>query len=259
MSNKTPQPLWRKISEVIKSKIISGEYSLGQTLPSETDLGAMMGVSQGTARRALAELERAGIVTRAQGRGTVVSRNSIHTNLLKSNQNIIINTPIYSKDASIEELGILTCMTVVFQGGKNWIPIAFDRFVENPPSEIEIESSNDETIFQFILGDNEDSNLHDYIIHAFDERQACIYYGSLEILTKNIIEGGANGIKVWARMGDKTYRVGLARLSGCVFIIIFSATSAYSAGQNIAGIADYVSKIGGYVIEAIVEKKQNIE
>lgn len=42
-------------------------------LPSEGDLGAELGVSQGTARKALIDLERRGIVRRRQGVGTFVT------------------------------------------------------------------------------------------------------------------------------------------------------------------------------------------
>ena len=42
-------------------------------LPSEADLGAELGVSQGTVRKALIDLERSGVVVRQQGRGTFVA------------------------------------------------------------------------------------------------------------------------------------------------------------------------------------------
>lgn len=42
-------------------------------IPSEPDLGAELGVSQGTARKALIDLERRGIVRRRQGVGTFVT------------------------------------------------------------------------------------------------------------------------------------------------------------------------------------------
>ena len=47
--------------------------SPGAVLPSERELCDEFNVSRGTARQALAELEKAGIVYRKQGRGTFVS------------------------------------------------------------------------------------------------------------------------------------------------------------------------------------------
>lgn len=79
MNEMTPLPLWRRVTDQILARIVSGELKPGVMLPSETDLGREMGVSQGTARRALAELERRGIVQRQQGRGTVVATTTPQT------------------------------------------------------------------------------------------------------------------------------------------------------------------------------------
>lgn len=68
-----PQPLYRRVYQTILDRIVRGELGPGAMLPSETDLGAELGVSQGTARKALMELEQRGIVQRSQGRGTFVA------------------------------------------------------------------------------------------------------------------------------------------------------------------------------------------
>lgn len=73
MDDIPPLPLWRRVAEDIVARVVQGELKPGVMLPSETDLGREMGVSQGTARRALAHLERRGIVERRQGRGTVIA------------------------------------------------------------------------------------------------------------------------------------------------------------------------------------------
>ena len=65
-------PLWRRTRDAIIARIVAGEFGAGSMLPSEPELGAQLGVSQGTARKALSELERAGVVERRQGRGTFV-------------------------------------------------------------------------------------------------------------------------------------------------------------------------------------------
>ena len=66
-------PLWRRARDAIVRRILSGEFPAGAMLPSEGELGAQLGVSQGTARKALTELERSGVVERRQGRGTFVA------------------------------------------------------------------------------------------------------------------------------------------------------------------------------------------
>ncbi|MBO6756318.1 MAG: GntR family transcriptional regulator [Roseibium sp.] len=67
------RPLYRVVIDTIVERIASGALPPGAMLPSETQLGAELGVSQGTARKALGELERRGLVQRAQGRGTFVT------------------------------------------------------------------------------------------------------------------------------------------------------------------------------------------
>lgn len=67
------EPLYRSVYNTIIKRITEGEYAPGSMLPSEFDLGAELSVSQGTARKALIELELKGIVKRRQGRGTFVT------------------------------------------------------------------------------------------------------------------------------------------------------------------------------------------
>ncbi|WP_420405165.1 GntR family transcriptional regulator [Nisaea sp.] len=66
-------PLYKYVIETLIDRIASGELAPGIMLPSEADLGAELGVSQGTARKALIDLERRGIVRRRQGVGTFVA------------------------------------------------------------------------------------------------------------------------------------------------------------------------------------------
>ncbi len=68
-----PLPLYRQVEDEILSRIISGALAAGAMLPSEAELGAELGVSPGTARKALAELERRGVLERRQGKGTFVT------------------------------------------------------------------------------------------------------------------------------------------------------------------------------------------
>ncbi len=67
------EPLYKTVIGTLIDRIISGELVPGAMLPSEHDLGAELGVSQGTARKALEELERRGIIKRRQGVGSFVA------------------------------------------------------------------------------------------------------------------------------------------------------------------------------------------
>lgn len=67
------EPLYRFVFNKIVSRIADGTHPPGAMLPSEIDIGHDLNVSQGTARKALIELERKGIIERRQGRGTFVA------------------------------------------------------------------------------------------------------------------------------------------------------------------------------------------
>lgn len=61
-----------RVATKIRAQIESGELPPGRKIPSEAELVAAHGVSRGTVRRALAELEKQGIVESVQGVGRYV-------------------------------------------------------------------------------------------------------------------------------------------------------------------------------------------
>lgn len=75
MIRNTPRrlPLYAQIKSVLIRRIGEGEWPATQALPSEWELAAQLGVSQGTVRKALSELVAQGVLTRMQGRGTYVA------------------------------------------------------------------------------------------------------------------------------------------------------------------------------------------
>ncbi|MBP3439517.1 MAG: GntR family transcriptional regulator [Sutterella sp.] len=67
------QTLTDKVGKEILSRITSGKWPAGYTLPSELELADLFDVSQGTVRRALRNLVDCGILIRQQGKGTFVA------------------------------------------------------------------------------------------------------------------------------------------------------------------------------------------
>jgi len=65
--------LYQAVFDGIIERIVGGDYAPGTMLPNEFDIAANFGVSQGTARKALTELEKKRIVERRQGKGTFVT------------------------------------------------------------------------------------------------------------------------------------------------------------------------------------------
>lgn len=70
--NFTRQPLFLQVYETLAQRIVSGEWTPGRPIPSETELARELGVSAGTLRKAFEMLEAAHLVERHQGRGTFV-------------------------------------------------------------------------------------------------------------------------------------------------------------------------------------------
>lgn len=68
------RPLYRQVREVLVKRIADGIWQAGQLLPSEPEIAADLGVSQGTVRKALDEMTAENLVVRRQGRGTYVAR-----------------------------------------------------------------------------------------------------------------------------------------------------------------------------------------
>jgi GntR family transcriptional regulator len=66
------RPLYAKVREQLVERIRSGTWKPGQLIPSEFEIAAEFGVSQGTARKAISALAAERLVMRQQGRGTFV-------------------------------------------------------------------------------------------------------------------------------------------------------------------------------------------
>jgi GntR family transcriptional regulator len=64
---------YRQIYRSIADRIASGDLSAGDRLQGERDLSVVLGVGRTTVRRALAELERDGLIESLPGRGTFVA------------------------------------------------------------------------------------------------------------------------------------------------------------------------------------------
>jgi GntR family transcriptional regulator len=80
-------PLYHQIKEHITRQVVSGRWKSGHALPSEPDLCSHFGVSRGTLRRALGDLENQGLIVRHQGRGTFVAKPKFEGSVLGSYRN----------------------------------------------------------------------------------------------------------------------------------------------------------------------------
>src|SRR5947208_15918233 len=77
-------PDYQRIQASVREQIDSGQLKVGDSVSSERELARVHQVSLMTARHALAELEREGVVERRRGAGTFVAPPRIHFNKLMS-------------------------------------------------------------------------------------------------------------------------------------------------------------------------------
>jgi GntR family transcriptional regulator len=68
------RPLYRQVRDALIRRIVDRVWLPGEPLPSEMQLAADLGVSQGTVRKALDAMAAENLVVRRQGRGTYVAR-----------------------------------------------------------------------------------------------------------------------------------------------------------------------------------------
>ncbi len=81
LSKNTPVPLYLQVKNVIETEIRDGKFGQDGRLPSERELCERFGVSRMTARQALKELERDGLVFSRVGKGTFVNEPKIEQQL----------------------------------------------------------------------------------------------------------------------------------------------------------------------------------
>ena len=65
--------LYQTVIDFINNQISSGELSIGDLIPSESQLSKLLGVSVGTVRKAIDKLENTKVLYRQHGKGTYIS------------------------------------------------------------------------------------------------------------------------------------------------------------------------------------------
>ena len=72
-------PLYRQIKALLTRSLQGGEWRPGEVIPSEFELAARFGVSQGTVRKAIDALADENLLVRRQGKGTFVATHGAAT------------------------------------------------------------------------------------------------------------------------------------------------------------------------------------
>ncbi len=182
------EPLYKQVINTLIQRIADGEYLPGSMLPSEFDLAADLNVSQGTARKALVELELKGIVQRSQGKGTFVTvrtpENSLfHFFRLRTPQGQQVTPELLSTDVKIrasskEERSLL------FNAPKKVFEVSRVRTFKNQPL------CHETSIVPIDLfpGLHERCPLPNALYVLFQQAYSCVVISAEENLTAGLLE-----------------------------------------------------------------------
>ena len=66
-------PLWMQFRDVLRSRILGGEFEADARLPTEAEFGEQFSISRIVVREALADLVRSGLIYKIRGQGTFVA------------------------------------------------------------------------------------------------------------------------------------------------------------------------------------------
>jgi GntR family transcriptional regulator len=78
-----PLPRYYQLREIIRERIVNGDWAPGTIIPSERELCERYGISRMTARQSITDLVNEGLLYREQGKGTYVGRPKISQQLLR--------------------------------------------------------------------------------------------------------------------------------------------------------------------------------
>jgi GntR family transcriptional regulator len=110
-SLKPDRPIYLQLMEQIEIKIISGEYVPGEKIPSVRDLASEAAVNPNTMQKALAELERKGIINTHRTAGRYIAEDE---QMLKELKNSIAQERAKEFVDSMEKMGFADCDILEF-------------------------------------------------------------------------------------------------------------------------------------------------
>jgi GntR family transcriptional regulator len=79
----SPEKLYHSLGQIIRSKIQSGDWPIGEQIPSERILVQAFGVSRATVRQAVENLIKEGILYRVQGKGTFAAPQKLEQGIFR--------------------------------------------------------------------------------------------------------------------------------------------------------------------------------
>lgn len=96
------RPIYAQILEIIQLRIIAGKYKPGEKIPSVRELAAEAGVNPNTMQKALAELERNGLVMALRTSGRIVTEDM---EMINETRNKLAKEQVREFIVKMKELG----------------------------------------------------------------------------------------------------------------------------------------------------------
>ena len=103
-------PIYQQLVDTIRAAVKKGVLAPNEQLPTVSELSAKLGIARGTIKRAYDELERSGIVDKAQGRGTFVCYQPVSSGSRKEQAMTAIDNLL----DSLEDLGFSAAEINIF-------------------------------------------------------------------------------------------------------------------------------------------------
>ena len=100
---KGDRPIYIQLMEQIQTRIVSGQYPAGSKLPAVRDLAAEASVNPNTMQKALAELERDGLVHTERTAGRFITEDET---MIKQLQEKLAREQVDQFFARMEQLGV---------------------------------------------------------------------------------------------------------------------------------------------------------
>lgn len=94
----SPLPKYHQLSDILRQKIVSGMFIIGEKLPTENRLCEQYQVSRGTVRKAYDILEQDGLIRREQGSGIYVAEPAPTPNQFSLIENRNLRTVTLTKE-----------------------------------------------------------------------------------------------------------------------------------------------------------------
>lgn len=121
LSNQSDLPIYEQIAESFKEKILSGELSGGELLPSIRSLAKDLRISVITTKRAYEELEKDGFIETIPGKGCFVKTKSVELlkeEVLRKIEEYLINAVHMAVSYGIEQEELSEILSYLYEEGE---------------------------------------------------------------------------------------------------------------------------------------------